>query len=318
MIEELRQEEPGMIETIVSHLKNPKVQAAVRVKAEVVRLSQEFLRREGFVELLPTILSPITDPLNHDVFEAVIDYAGAQYRLTQSMIFHKQIALHAFDKIFITSPNVRLETPDKAGMGKYLFEFVQIDLEMKEAKREDVMDLIERLMVFVFKGVQEKCAEELKVCGVERLKIPSTPFSKVRYLEVKEKYGPDFEKILSMKAEEPFWLVDIAIEDREFYDKLSSDGKTLLDMDLILPYGYGEVLSGGEREYEYERIVERMRIKNNDLKSMKWYLDLVKRYGLYPSAGCGFGVERLTRYICRLEHVKYTRLFPKVPGVISI
>lgn len=42
-------------------------------------------------------------------------------------------------------------------------------------------------------------------------------------------------------------MIDIPIEGREFYDKLSEDGRTLLDMDLILPQGYGEVLSGGER-----------------------------------------------------------------------
>jgi len=317
MVEGLYLEE-SLVDGVMVHLKDPKVQAAVKVKSEVVKLSQEFLRREGFVELLPTILSPITDPLNHDVFEVTIDYAGTRYRLTQSMIFHKQIALHAFEKVFITSPNVRLETPDNAGVGKYLFEFVQVDLEIKGAKREDVMDLIERLLVYVFEGVQESCAKELKICGVERLRIPSPPFPKVKYLEAKEKYGHDFEKVLSQKAEEPFWLVDIAIEDREFYDKLSPDGKTLLDMDLVLPLGYGEVLSGGEREHEYEKIVKRMAFKGSDFASMKWYLDLVKRYGLYPSAGCGFGIERLTRYICRLNHVKYTRLFPKVPGEISI
>jgi asparaginyl-tRNA synthetase len=29
-------------------------------------------------------------------------------------------------------------------------------------------------------------------------------------------------------------------------------------MDLIYPNGHGEALSGGEREYEYERIKERI------------------------------------------------------------
>ncbi len=40
---------------------------------------------------------------------------------------------------------------------------------------------------------------------------------------------------------------------------------------------------------------------------------MVKR-GIYPSAGFGIGIERLTRYICGIDDIKYTHLFPKIPG----
>ena len=303
-----------IMKSIIPHLEDPVVKNAVKVKARVIAYATEFLREQGFIELLPTIVSPLTDPLNHEVFNVRFDYYGTVYQLTQSMIFHKQLAVTAFERIFIVSPNIRLETEEKKDSGRHLFEFTQIDLEMKGAKREDVMDLIERLLLYVISGVKQKCREELECLG-SSVKIPTMPFKKVRYLDALQTYGKDFEKILSEKSTEPFWLIDIPIEGREFYDKLSEDGRTLLDMDLILPQGYGEVLSGGEREHEYEQILKRMEYKGTSLEDFKWYLQIAEDERLVPSAGCGFGVERLTRYICSLPHVSLTRLFPKVPGM---
>ena len=144
------------------------------------------------------------------------------------------------------------------------------------------------------------------------------PFEKIKYLDGLEKYGKDFEKILSENAENPFWLIDIPIDVREFYDKLSDDDKTLLDMDLIYPFGFGEALSGGEREHEYERILKRMKYKKNDPEDFRWYLEIAKEFGLPRSAGCGFGVERLTRYVCGLDHIRESRLFAKVPGEFGL
>ncbi|OAA32533.1 tRNA synthetase class II (D K and N) [Kosmotoga arenicorallina S304] len=308
-------EKSGRIsEKVIPHLSNPIVRNAVKVKASVIAYATEFLRKKGFVELLPTIVSPLTDPLNHEVFNVRFDYYGTEYQLTQSMIFHKQLAVTAFERIFIVSPNVRLETVEKKDSGKHLFEFTQIDLEMKEAKREEVMDLIENLLVYVISGVKQSCKKELEFLGSD-MKVPSIPFRKVKYMDAFQEYGGDFEEILSKRAAEPFWLIDIPIGDREFYDKLSEDGQTLLDMDLILPGGFGEVLSGGEREHDYEQILRRMEYKGTSIEDFSWYLQIAEEEGLVPSAGCGFGVERLTRYICNLSHVSLTRLFPKVPGM---
>lgn len=143
---------------------------------------------------------------------------------------------------------------------------------------------------------------------------PNERVPEVKYLDAYDQYGKDFETILSKSFTEPFWLIDIPIWEREFYDRLSDDGKTLVDMDLILPLGFGEALSGGEREWEYRRIVKRMEFKGSDPKELSWYMEIAEDGNLVPTAGCGFGVERLTRYLCSLDHVAKTRLFPKVPG----
>ncbi len=299
------------------------VQESPKVKREVLEVSSEimseagqFLRRNGFIEILPVIISPITDPLNHSVLDASINYYDGQYSLTKSMIFHKQLAVRVFPKIFTFSPNIRLETEDKKSTGRHLIEFTQLDLEVKDAKRDDILTLVENLFVEVFKDLDKKFGKIIRSTN-PHFSIPKIPFERVRYLEALEKYGSDFEAILSKQATEPFWLIDIPIEEREFYDRLDGDGKVLADMDLIYPYGFGEAISGGEREHEYEKILYRMSLKGNDQKSLKWYLDEVKK-GIPPSAGCGIGIERLTRFVCNLRHVSEARLFAKVPGSLSI
>jgi len=139
-------------------------------------------------------------------------------------------------------------------------------------------------------------------------RIPKTPFKRIKYLEAQEKYGSDFETILSKQETEPFFLIDIPIEEREFYDRLSDDGRTLVDMDLIYPYGFGEGMSGGEREYELDRVLMRMRQKGTNPDDWTWYLDEVKK-GIPRSAGCGIGIERFVRFVLNLPSVKDARLF---------
>jgi asparaginyl-tRNA synthetase len=88
-------------------------------------------------------------------------------------------------------------------------------------------------------------------------------------------------------------------------------------MDLIYPEGYGEAVSGGERENEYERIKYRIHKKGQTYAQFKNYLKCAKE-GLPPSAGFGIGIERLTRYICGLERIEEASLFPKIPGKACI
>ena len=121
--------------------------------------------------------------------------------------------------------------------------------------------------------------------------------------------------MLSKTHTELVWIIDIPLKSREFYDKEDREHPGYLrDMDLIYPDGYGEALSGGEREYEYEHIKKRIRKKGMTCAQFKEYLQLAKKNNLPPSAGFGIGIERLTRFVCGLDRIEDTALFPKVPG----
>jgi len=292
-------------------------QVILKIQSKIRKKISDYLESKDFIEISPVILSPITDPLNHPTKPGKIECYGQKYHLTQSMIFHKQIALKTLNKLFVFSPNIRFEPKESSNTGRHLFEFTQLDLEIKDAKREQIMRLCENLIIYLIKEIKEGCKKELSILKRE-LKIPKKPFKKISYKKAYEKYGKDYEIEISKKHKEPVWIIDMPIMNREFYDKERKDKPGFLaDMDLIYPEGYGEALSGGEREYKYERIKKRMKIKGKKYSEFKPYLDIAKK-GLPKSAGFGIGIERLTRYICGLRKIEDASLFPKIPGKTGI
>jgi asparaginyl-tRNA synthetase len=288
----------------------------LKVKSEIMRAAGTYLREQGFIEILPVILSPVTDPLHHETYDGAIDYYGSPYKLTKSMILHKQIALRTVPRIFCFSPNVRMEPAERASHGRYLAEFVQLDLEERDARRDDMMRIGEGLLLAVLNGVKGHCAEELGFLNRD-LKIPDAPFARISYREAQEKFGRKFDDALSASLTAPSWVIDFPREVREFYDRQDpARPGVLLDMDLIYPEGYAEAVSGGEREHELESILKRLKQDKIDPQWFTEYLSVVEE-GIPPSAGFGIGIERLTRYICGLDSVAEARLFPKVPGLIG-
>jgi len=290
---------------------------AVKVQGEILGQSRQFLRELGFTEILPVIISPITDPLTDFRVRGEIECYGHRYQITKSMIFHKQISLLSLPRIFCFSPNVRIEEAARQTTGKHLIEFVQLDLEMRGAGRDEVMKLGEGLVTYIIRNVKAACGTELASLGRD-LRVPEPPFERVTHESAVRTYGADYEDALSADVRAPVWLIDLPIDQREFYDREASDRPgVLVDMDLIYPEGYGEALSGGEREYQPAKILKRIERKGIDPKVYEIYLQFAGK-GLHPSAGFGIGIERLTRYICGLRRIEETRLFAKLPGVLGL
>jgi len=263
------------------------------------------------------IISPVTDPLTDYRVRGEVECYGFKYQITKSMIFHKQLALHTAPKLFCFSPNVRIETANRKNSGRHLIEFVQLDLEVRQANREEIIGLGEGLFSTVITRIKKEALTDLKTIKRE---LPSfePPFKRITYEQAVKSFGENFELKLSEALTEPVWLIDFPLEEREFYDRQAETRPgTLVDMDLIYPGGFGEALSGGEREYEIEKIKSRIQLKGIDLESYELYLKLAER-GLYPSAGFGFGLERLTRFVCGFKDIAEVRLFAKKPGVYGL
>ena len=287
--------------------------AVLKIKSEIVRAAGAYLRDEGFTEILPVLLSPITDPLHHETYDGAVDFYGTPYQLMKSMIFHKQIALRTLPKIFCFAPNVRMEPAERASAGRYLAEFVQLDLEVRDATRDDVLELGEGLVVAIFEAVCAHCAGELSELG-RQLRIPSAPFERVTFADAAARHGEPFDDALSASLDAPAWVIDFPRRVREFYDREDpSRPDVLLDMDLVYPEGYGEALSGGEREFEYSQVLDRLDREGMPRERFAPYLTLVEE-GIPRSAGFGIGIERLTRFVAGLDRIEDARLFPKVPG----
>lgn len=302
---------------IISYLRRRENIPILKIQTTVLREIQNFMISKGFIELMPIITSKMTDPLAPDPASTikrfpVIDYNDQRLVLTQSMILHKQISLiTGLDKIFIMSPNIRLEDARNRLTGRHLFEFTQMDFEIAYANMDQVMSLVEDLLIHVLRKVLDLHREELNLLGRE-LKIPSKPFKKYTSHEMAERFGDRWEILSSQTFKEPFWVI---CHKREFYDREDPDRPGhYRNYDLIYPEGFGEALSGGEREWEYEVIYKKMVRDGLDPNRFKEYLLIAKRGLLKPSAGAGLGVERFIRYITGIKHIGDIQLFRRVPG----
>ncbi|MEW5955884.1 MAG: asparagine synthetase A [Candidatus Micrarchaeota archaeon] len=290
--------------------------ACAKLTSAVLKCVSDFFHGEGFVQLMPVVLSPVTDPLGPDPGSSVvktgeIDYLEQRLVLTQSMILHKQLAVReGLEKLFIVSPNVRLEHPKRGSSGKHLFEFSQVDFEIARAKKEDVFALMERFVAGLVPRIKKECAAELAVLG-RKLPEVATPFPRHTTHELEDKFGEDWEAAASLELKQPFWAL---CHEREFYDKEDPrEPGHYLNYDLVYPEGFGEALSGAEREHEYAVIVHKITRHGLDKSRYSPYLKFAEG-GLVPSAGGGFGVERLVRWLAGAKHVGDVQLFRRVPG----
>ncbi|MCJ8166097.1 asparagine synthetase A [Pontibacter sp. E15-1] len=316
-MEQQKPVKPEELDVALSHLSRAILPKVLQVQQGIVRATHVFMFKKGLTQLMPLMLSPITDPLNHGVVDASITYAEQLWSLTKSMIFHKQLALLNPDlnSLYIVSPNVRLEFADRADTGRHLFEFTQIDFEFKDKDRFYVMEFMEELVNYVFDRLNKEIPDVLLDLRGELLpQYEKWPVYRTEKLE--ETLGPDYEHVQSESAPMPFWLLN---HRREFYDK--EDPKkpgTFLNYDMIWPEGFGEGLSGAERENEYNQIRKRMQEVGTSESTFRHYLQVAQESGLPKSAGGGFGVERMTRFICRLNDVNEVTAFSRKPFFPSL
>lgn len=303
-----------LLDETLEKVKRSQLPHILRVQQTILKAVDDYMYKKGVLRLLPLMMAPITDTLNHSVEECDLSYQGQKFDIMKSMIFHKQITLTSehLDKIYIVSPNVRLELPER-GDTRHLFEFTQVDFEFKNGTMDTVFEFMEGLVRDVFEYIKEECKDQFEALGIGTSHLSITgPFKKYTTQELEEKYGKDFERIASEEATEPFWLIN---HKREFYDAEDLDNMgTYRNYDLIWPMGYVEGLSGGEREYKYDRILTRMRELNTDESLFKNYIELAKRGELPKTAGAGFGVERMTRFVCQQKDIDEVTVFTRKPG----
>jgi asparaginyl-tRNA synthetase len=99
---------------------------------------------------------------------------------------------------------------------------------------------------------------------------------------------------------------------KAFYMASDPDRPELsLSADVLAPEGYGEIVGGGERLADGERLLKRIHEHQLPEESLRWYLDL-RKYGSVPHAGFGMGIERVVTWICGLEHLRETIAFPRM------
>jgi asparaginyl-tRNA synthetase len=281
-------------------------------------LTAEFTSK-GFEWLLPVIFSQSTDPLWPDQNASIekrveVEIYGQVVRPTASMIIHKLVACSlVHPRLFILSPNVRIEKGERATTGVHAYEFTQLDFEVRKATSVEIRRLVEDTVCGLLGSLKAQMDDELLYLrGGYGLPVLSSPFRVFDREELVTEYGQGWESRVTFENVAPFWVTNFP---REFYDFEDFESGKWDNYDLFLPR-YGEVLSGARREFEYGKMVAKMEKAAVRKENYKVLLRLAKEERLKPSAGAGIGLERLVSWLVKAEHVGEVQLFPRIPGMI--
>ncbi len=273
----------------------------------------------GFEWLLPVVFSQSTDPLWPDPGASVekrveAEIYGKTVNTTASMIVHKIVACSlAYPKLFILSPNVRIEKRERANTCINTYEFTQLDFEVRNASADYIRGLVEDSICGLIDSLKKNACDELKQLDkYSCTKVPDKPFKVYDAKKLEAKLGKDWEKSLVADINQPVWVTNIP---REFYDFEDMETGVWDNYDLLLPK-FGEVLSGARREHEYAKIAKKMERDSVKQENYQLVLKLAKDGRLQPTAGAGIGIERLIGWITGAKHLGDIQPFPKVPGIV--
>ena len=296
--------------------------AGLRVRAEVEQAIHDFFYQRGFVRIDSPILTGAIGEHAGSLFET--DYFGEKAYLAQTGQLYGEAAAAAFRKIYTFGPTFRAE---KSKTRRHLTEFWMVEPEVAFMDSAGNMRLQEEFISYLVERALERCKEELKVLERDTSKLANVrpPFHRLDYTDavaqLKAKgtdieWGSDLgapdETALTEGLDKPMFVFNYPKVAKAFYMKENpADPRTVLCDDCLAPEGYGEIIGGSQREDDLEKLLAGIRAQKLPEEAYGWYLDL-RRYGTFPHAGFGLGVERTVAWITGRPHIRELIPFPRM------
>ena len=263
------------------------------------------------------------------------DFFGKETFLTVSGQLNVEGYCLALTNVYTFGPTFRAENSNTS---RHLAEFWMVEPEIAFADLDDLADVAEDFLKYIFTAVLEECPEDMAFFekqiepeAITRLKtLIDTPFVRLDYEEAIEilktadvKFDYPAEWGLDLQTEHERYLTEkhfkapvvemnYPTEIKAFYMRLSDDERTVAALDVLAP-GIGEIIGGAQREERLDVLERRMAELDLDKEHYDWYLDL-RRYGTVPHAGFGLGFERLVNYITGMANIRDVIPYPRVPG----
>ena len=155
-------------------LRRPDIQRNIIMKSRVMNLARTFLINEGFLEIETPMLCKSTPEGARDYLVPSRVHPGEFYALPQSPQLFKQLLMcSGYDRYMQVARCFR----DEDLRADRQPEFTQIDMELSFVDEEDVMDINERLIQYIFR---EALGAEVKI-----------PFKRITWQEAMDRYGSD-------------------------------------------------------------------------------------------------------------------------------
>ena len=155
-------------------LRRPDLQRNMMLRSQVSTLVRQFLANEGFLEIETPTLIKSTPEGARDYLVPSRVHPGSFYALPQSpQIFKQLLMCSGYDRYFQIARCYR----DEDLRADRQPEFTQIDMELSFVDVEDVLDVNERMLAFLFK----------EVLGIE----VQLPIERMTWIDAMNRFGSD-------------------------------------------------------------------------------------------------------------------------------
>ena len=155
-------------------LRRPDLQRNLMMRSRIAMLTREFFAKEGFLEIETPMLGKSTPEGARDYLVPSRIHPGSFYGLPQSPQLYKQLLMcSGYDRYIQIARCFR----DEALRADRQPEFTQIDMELSFVDVDDVIDVNERYLAFLFKEVLD-------------VDVP-LPIERITWQEAMDRFGSD-------------------------------------------------------------------------------------------------------------------------------
>ena len=298
-------------------LRSSKMQEALIIRHKLVKAIRDFLDKEGFLDIETPILAKATPEGSRDYLVPSRTVPKSVFALPQSpQVFKQLLMISGFDKYFQIARCFR----DEDLRADRQPEFTQLDIEMSFVEEEDLYDLIEKLMQFVFKQVLD---HDLKI-----------PFRRITHAEATEKYNSDKPDLRSETGEKFafVWITEFPMyewseeqgrylaEHHPFTSPKPEDVQFLhTDKAKVRSRAYdlalnGFELGGGSIRIHDEKlqaeVFKALELSEKEIQNKFGFLLDALKFAP-PHGGLAFGIDRWAMIMADRENIREVIAFPK-------
>lgn len=313
-------------------------------RTKIINLIREFFSEEGFIEVETPILQPVYGGALAKPFKTMYNVLKREYYLRiANELYLKRLVIGGIEKVFEIGKMFRNEGLDRF----HNPEFTNLEAYWAYADYYDVMELVERLFLFLLKNLFG--TNKIKFQD-EEINFPDH-WERIRYFDIiKEKAGVDFMHLNFEETKNKARELDVSIDGKftkgkildAIFDKFVKPH--LLNPTFIMDYPIDiSPLAKKHREIpglveRFEPFIARMEVgnayselndpeeqkerflnqselrKKGDLETESFDEDFINAmsYGMPPMGGLGLGIDRIVMLFLDCDSIRDVILFPQL------